>query len=37
MVVEIINVMLIVSLVADGVFPKASRPKASFSLLQTPG
>jgi hypothetical protein len=30
MVVEVINVMLIISLVAAGVFPKALRPKASF-------
>jgi hypothetical protein len=36
-VVEVIYVPLIVTLVADGVFPKASLPNASFSLLQTPG
>jgi len=36
-VVEVINVPLIVTLVAAGVFPKASRPNASFSLRQTPG
>jgi len=33
-IVEVIDVTLIVTLVADGVFPKASRPNASFSLLQ---
>ena len=32
-VVEGIDVTLIVTLVPDGVFPKASRPNASFSLL----
>jgi hypothetical protein len=37
MVVEVINVTLIVTRVADGVFPKASLPNASFSLLQAPG
>jgi hypothetical protein len=36
-VVDVINVTLIVTLVADGVFPKAPLPNASFSLLQTPG
>jgi hypothetical protein len=36
-VVEVINVALIVSLITDGVFPKASRPNDSFSLLQAPG
>jgi hypothetical protein len=35
-VVDVINVTLIVALVADDVFPKASRPNASFSLLQAP-
>jgi hypothetical protein len=35
--VKIIYVGLIVTLVADETFPKASRPKASFSRLQTPG
>jgi len=36
-VVEVINVTRIVTLVADGVFPKASLPNASFSFLQTAG
>jgi hypothetical protein len=36
-VVEVINVTLIVTLVADGVFPKASRPNASFPLLRGAG
>jgi hypothetical protein len=37
-VVDVIHVMLlIITLVADDVFPKTSRPNASFSLLQTPG
>ena len=35
-VAEVINVTFIVTLVADGGFPKASRPNASFSLLQAP-
>jgi hypothetical protein len=35
-VVEVINVTLILTLVADGVFPKASLPDVSFSLLQAP-
>ena len=35
--VDVINVLLIVTLVADGVFPIASLPNASLSLLQTPG
>jgi len=36
-IVEVINVTRIVTLVADGVFPKASLPNASLSLLQAPG
>jgi len=35
-VVDVINVALIVTLVADGVFPKASLQNASLSLLQAP-
>jgi hypothetical protein len=34
---EVINVRLIVTLVTDGVFPKALPPNASLYLLQTPG
>jgi hypothetical protein len=36
-VVEVINVTFMVTLASDDVFPKASRPNASISLLQTPG
>jgi len=36
MVVEVIDVTLIVTLVADSVFPKAPLTNASFSLLQAP-
>jgi len=36
-VVEVIHVTLIITLVADDVFPKTSLPNASFSLLQAPG
>jgi len=35
-IVEVIDVTLIVTLVTDGVFTKASLPNASFSLLQAP-
>jgi hypothetical protein len=35
-VVDIIYVTLIVTLITDGMFLKASLPNASFSLLQTP-
>jgi hypothetical protein len=35
-VVEVIYLTLLVSLITADVFPKASLPKASFSLLQTP-
>jgi len=34
-VVDVIYMTLIVTLITDGVFPKASRPNASLSLLQT--
>jgi hypothetical protein len=33
-VVKVIYVTLIISLVADDVFPKTSLPNASFSLLE---
>jgi hypothetical protein len=36
-VVDVIHMTLIVTLIADDVFPKAPLPNASFSLLQTPG
>jgi hypothetical protein len=35
-VVKVIYVTLIITLVADDVFPKTSRPNASFSLLSAP-
>jgi len=34
---EVIYMTLIVTLITDDVFPKASLPNASFSLLQAPG
>jgi len=36
-VVDVIYMTLIVILITDDMFPKASLPNASFSLLQTPG
>ena len=36
-VMEVIHMPLIITLITDDVFPKASLPNASFSLLQTPG
>jgi hypothetical protein len=36
MVVEVIDVTLIITLVEDSVFPKASLTNAPFSLLQAP-
>jgi len=36
-VVEVIHVRLIITLIANDVFPKTPRPNASFSLLQKPG
>ena len=35
-VVNVVHVKLIITLVADDVFPKTSLPNASFSLLETP-
>ena len=35
-VVDVIPVTLIITLVADDVFPKTSLPNASLSLLQVP-
>ena len=35
-VVEVIYMTLIVTLITDDMFPKASLPNAPFSLLQTP-
>ena len=35
-VVDVIHVTLIITFVADDVFPKASLPNASLSLLQAP-
>jgi len=36
-VVKVIYVTLIITLVADDVFPKTSLPNTSFSFLQTAG
>jgi hypothetical protein len=36
-VVDVIYMTLIVTLITDDVFPKASRQNASLSLLQAPG
>jgi len=36
-VVDVIYMTLIVILITDYMFPKASLPNASFSRLQTPG
>ena len=35
-VVDVIYMTLIIKIVSDDVFPKASLPNASFSLLQAP-
>jgi hypothetical protein len=36
-VVKVIYMTLIFTLITDDVFPKASRPNASFSFFQTAG